>query len=55
VADTVLARGAGAPLLAQQGDRVVAFTYFGPHQDGLADAEIFDLYAHPSYWGTGVA
>jgi RimJ/RimL family protein N-acetyltransferase len=42
-------------LLAEQGDRVVAFTYFGPHPDGMPDAEIFDLYAHPTAWGTGVA
>ena len=42
-------------LLAEQGDRVVAFTYFGPHSDGMPDAEILDLYAHPAAWGTGVA
>ena len=42
-------------LVAERGDRVVAFTYFGPHPDGMPDAEILDLYAHPSVWGTGVA
>lgn len=42
-------------LLAERGDRVVAFTYFGPHPDGLPGAEILDLYAHPRAWGTGVA
>jgi RimJ/RimL family protein N-acetyltransferase len=42
-------------LLAERGARVVAFAYFGPHQEGMRDAEIFDLYAHPSVWGGGVA
>lgn len=42
-------------LVAERGDRVVAFTYFGPHPDGMPDAEILDLYAHPNVWGTGVA
>lgn len=42
-------------LLAEQGDRVVAFTYFGPHPEGMPDAEVFALYAHPTAWGTGVA
>jgi RimJ/RimL family protein N-acetyltransferase len=42
-------------LLAERGDRVVAFTYFGPHPEGMPDAEVFDLYAHPSAWGSGVA
>src|SRR6476469_8671500 len=42
-------------LLAERGDRVVAFTYFGPHPDGLPGAEILDLSAHPRAWGTGVA
>ncbi|HEX6351590.1 GNAT family N-acetyltransferase [Actinophytocola sp.] len=40
-------------LLAERGDRVVAFAYFGPQE--LSDAEVFDLYAHPSVWGSGVA
>jgi RimJ/RimL family protein N-acetyltransferase len=42
-------------LLAERGDRVVAFVYFGKHRDGTTDGEIYDLYAHPSVWGTGVA
>jgi GNAT superfamily N-acetyltransferase len=42
-------------LLAERGDRVVAFVHFGPHRDGMPDAEIYDLYAHPSVWGSGVA
>jgi RimJ/RimL family protein N-acetyltransferase len=42
-------------MLAERGDRVVAFTYFGPHRDGMPNGEIFDLYAHPSAWGSGVA
>ncbi|WP_166664497.1 GNAT family N-acetyltransferase [Actinophytocola oryzae] len=42
-------------LVAERGHRVVAFVYFGPHPEGMPDAEIYDLYAHPSVWGTGVA
>jgi RimJ/RimL family protein N-acetyltransferase len=42
-------------LVAERGHQVVAFVYFGPHPDGMPDAEIFDLYAHPSVWGRGVA
>jgi RimJ/RimL family protein N-acetyltransferase len=42
-------------LLAERGDRVVAFTYFGRHSDGMPNGEIFDLYAHPTAWGSGVA
>jgi RimJ/RimL family protein N-acetyltransferase len=42
-------------LVAERGDRVVAFVYFGRHRDGTPDGEIYDLYAHPSVWGTGVA
>jgi ribosomal protein S18 acetylase RimI-like enzyme len=42
-------------LLAVRDDRVVAFVHFGPHQDGTPDGQIFDLYAHPSVWGRGVA
>jgi RimJ/RimL family protein N-acetyltransferase len=41
-------------LLAVRDDRVVAFVHFGPHTDGPPDGEIFDLYAHPSVWGSGV-
>lgn len=42
-------------LVAERGDRVAAFVHFGPHSDGTSDAEIFDLYAHPTAWGRGVA
>ena len=42
-------------LLAVRDDRVVAFVHFGPHSDGAPDGEIFDCYAHPSVWGSGVA
>lgn len=42
-------------LVAERGDSIVAFVYFGPHIDGVPDAQIFDLYAHPTVWGTGVA
>jgi RimJ/RimL family protein N-acetyltransferase len=42
-------------LLAVRDDRVVAFVYFGPHSDGTPDGEIFDFYAHPSVWSSGVA
>jgi len=43
----------GTLLVAERGDRVVAFTYFGRDRDG--SAEIYDLYAHPTVWGSGVA
>lgn len=42
-------------LVAERGDSVVAFVYFGPHVDSALDAQIFDLYALPTVWGTGVA
>lgn len=42
-------------LVAERGDSIVAFVYFGPHLDGVPDAQIFDFYAHPTVWGTGVA
>jgi RimJ/RimL family protein N-acetyltransferase len=42
-------------LLAERGHDVVGFVYFGRHRDGTIDAEILDLYAHPSVWGSGVA
>ncbi len=42
-------------LLAVRDDRVVAFVHFGPYPSGVREAEIFDLYAHPSVWGSGVA
>lgn len=42
-------------LVAERGDRVAAFVHFGPHRDGASSAEIFDLYAHPTVWGRGVA
>lgn len=42
-------------LVAERGDSVVAFVYFGKHRDGTTDGEIYDLYAHPSMWGSGVA
>jgi ribosomal protein S18 acetylase RimI-like enzyme len=42
-------------LVAERGHRVVAFVHLGPHSEGVPDGEIFDLYAHPSTWGSGVA
>jgi RimJ/RimL family protein N-acetyltransferase len=42
-------------LLAVRDDRVVAFVHFGPYPSGVREAEIFDLYAHPSVWGSGVS
>jgi ribosomal protein S18 acetylase RimI-like enzyme len=42
-------------MLAVREDRVVAFVYFGPHNDGGQDGQLFDLYAHPAVWGSGVA
>lgn len=42
-------------LVAERGDRVVAFVYLGPLDYGVREGEVFDLYAHPSAWGSGVA
>jgi RimJ/RimL family protein N-acetyltransferase len=42
-------------LVAERGHRVAAFVYFGPHNDGAPDGEIYDLYALPAVWGSGVA
>lgn len=42
-------------LVAERGDRVVAFVHMGPLDHGVRESEIFDLYAHPSVWGSGVA
>lgn len=42
-------------LVAERGDGVVAFVYFGPLDHGVRESEIFDLYVHPTAWGSGVA
>lgn len=42
-------------LVAERGSDVAAFVYFGPHEDGRPDGEIFDCYAHPDVWGRRVA
>lgn len=42
-------------LVAERGEGVVAFAYFGPVDYGVREGEIFDLYAHPTAWGSGVA
>jgi len=42
-------------LVAERGHHVVAFAYFGPVDYGVREGEIFDLYSHPSAWGSGVA
>ncbi|MBM7772451.1 RimJ/RimL family protein N-acetyltransferase [Actinokineospora baliensis] len=42
-------------LVAQRGDRVVAFAWYHGHPDNRHDAELCALYAHPTAWGTGVA
>lgn len=42
-------------LVAVRKDRVAAFAHFGQHRVHPADAEIYDCYADPSVWGSGVA
>jgi GNAT superfamily N-acetyltransferase len=42
-------------LVAEHGDRTVAFAHVGPHRDLPAEGEIYALYAHPAVWGRGVA
>jgi ribosomal protein S18 acetylase RimI-like enzyme len=45
----------GTLLVAERGDRIVAFVYLGPADYGVRESEIFDLYAHPAAWGSGIA
>ncbi|HEV2779469.1 MAG TPA: GNAT family N-acetyltransferase [Actinophytocola sp.] len=42
-------------LVAEHGDHIAAFTHVGPHRDQPRDAELYDLYVHPSLWGRGLA
>jgi ribosomal protein S18 acetylase RimI-like enzyme len=42
-------------LVAERGDDVAAFVYFGPHPDGAPEGEIFACFAHPDVWGRGLA
>lgn len=42
------AKVAGNVLVAERGHRVVAFVHYGP-------GEIYDCYARPTAWGTGVS
>jgi ribosomal protein S18 acetylase RimI-like enzyme len=42
-------------LVAERGNHVAAFVYFGPHNEGAPDGEILDCYAHPDVWGRRVA
>jgi L-amino acid N-acyltransferase YncA len=45
----------GTVLLAERGHRVVAFSHFGPAEEGDGKGEIFACYARPSAWASGVA
>ncbi|RSM83615.1 GNAT family N-acetyltransferase [Kibdelosporangium aridum] len=45
----------GTLLVAERGHRVVAFSHFGPAEEGDGKGEIFACYARPTAWGTGVA
>ncbi|WP_018685165.1 GNAT family N-acetyltransferase [Actinokineospora enzanensis] len=49
------AAGTDTVLLAQRGDRTIAFAWYGPHRVKPHDAELHAFYAHPHVWGTGVA
>jgi RimJ/RimL family protein N-acetyltransferase len=52
--DTVRAREyPGHVLVAERGRRIVAFAHFGQSGDGKG--ELFDCYARPTAWGSGVA
>ncbi|PPK69027.1 GNAT family N-acetyltransferase [Actinokineospora auranticolor] len=45
----------GVVLVAERGDRVVAFAWYGRHPDNPHDAQLHAIYAHPDAWGSGVA
>jgi GNAT superfamily N-acetyltransferase len=47
--------GASTLLVAVRKDHVTAFVHFGPHRARRWQGEIYDCYAHPNVWGTGVA
>ena len=47
--------GGSTLLVAVRKDRVAAFVHFGPHRVRRGDGEIYDCFAHPNVWGTGVA
>ena len=42
-------------LVAVRADRVVAFVHFGVSEGRVPKGELYDGYAHPSAWGSGVA
>lgn len=42
-------------LIAEREEKLVAFAHAGPAQEHEGDLKIYSFYAHPSYWGTGVA
>jgi RimJ/RimL family protein N-acetyltransferase len=45
----------GSVLVAERGHRIVAFAHFGSSAEGDGKGEIFDYYARPTAWGSGVA
>ncbi|WP_035302970.1 GNAT family N-acetyltransferase [Actinokineospora inagensis] len=54
--DRMAAMGAeDVVLVAQRGERVVAFAWYREHPDNRADVQLRSLYAHPTAWGSGVA
>jgi GNAT superfamily N-acetyltransferase len=45
----------GTLLVAEQNERISGFVHFGPEESDVALAEIYGLYVHPAYWGSGSA
>jgi RimJ/RimL family protein N-acetyltransferase len=45
----------GNVLVAERGHRIVAFAHFGAAAEDDSKGEIFDCYARPTAWGSGVA
>lgn len=41
--------------VAETDRRVIGFVHFGPSEELTAVGEVFGLYVHPDYWGSGAA
>ena len=52
VGDQVLA---GTLLVSEDGGMVSGFVHFGPRAEDDQHGEVYGLYVHPSWWGTGSA